>query len=784
MAGVTRSKLSQQSPLFDNICDLKGSQLPTYQDIIKCFLWQQWQLKQESKDNAPKSKISELIGMKVIKIYNSASIPTISVQQINAKIVEYYEKYRKLLKPYKSRKSVPSYLAKLNSFVDHSNSLFEFCACKCVDFDNCSCPKDKKIPVLERNFILDQRNERKMFIGNIDKIETSKMIKKAQRKTSIAERKVFLSQSTSRHDDPMSEEEDGSSSSELSLKLSKDEDYVPSISSVTRINSSKKTCDKSISKSSKSFKKLKLSSFAEACDRVGVSNRGAALLSSSLMEDITFHNTDSASVIIDKNKIQRERSNTRIAKQREEDGSSITSLYFDGKKDITCTIMKKGDKSYNQKVSEEHISLIAEPGKYKYFNVNIMNVINLLSPLQNIHILIFSDGKYLGHLVPTSGSARNIANDTIDYLTKKNVSLASLVAIGCDGTAVNTGVKGGIIRLIEETINRPLHWFVCLLHSNELPLRHLIDELDGRTSGPRGFVGPIGKQLLKCETKDVVSFKSIPSESISIENSDLSTDQKYLLDIYNAVREGEVTDQLAIRSPGKMHHARWITTANRILRLYVSTTTPTENLMLIVSFIMKVYAPMWFNIKRYWQVKHGPQHIFNMINLFKQQDLRVQKIVFPVLQRNAFFAHPENILLSMISDSRPHIRKLGWCRIKKARTTNSNSVRRFSVPPLNKQCEDYIDILNWRDLHEYTEPPITKNLTDEQINSYIDNPLVFEVDPYPIHTQAVERTIKLVSEACLHVASEQAREGYILNKLASQKRIKLFDSKKDFVLVK
>jgi len=37
MAGVTRSNLSQQSPLFDNICDLKGSQLPTYQDIIKCF---------------------------------------------------------------------------------------------------------------------------------------------------------------------------------------------------------------------------------------------------------------------------------------------------------------------------------------------------------------------------------------------------------------------------------------------------------------------------------------------------------------------------------------------------------------------------------------------------------------------------------------------------------------------------------------------------------------------------------------------------------------------------
>ena len=30
LAGVTRSNLFQQSPLFDIICDLKGSQLPKY----------------------------------------------------------------------------------------------------------------------------------------------------------------------------------------------------------------------------------------------------------------------------------------------------------------------------------------------------------------------------------------------------------------------------------------------------------------------------------------------------------------------------------------------------------------------------------------------------------------------------------------------------------------------------------------------------------------------------------------------------------------------------------
>ena len=36
---------------------------------------------------------------------------------------------------------------------------------------------------------------------------------------------------------------------------------------------------------------------------------------------------------------------------------------------------------------------------------------------------------------------------------------------------------------------------MCLLHTNELPLRHVFGALDGSTSGPDTFVGPIGKIL-------------------------------------------------------------------------------------------------------------------------------------------------------------------------------------------------------------------------------------------------------------------------------------------------
>ena len=72
-------------------------------------------------------------------------------------------------------------------------------------------------------------------------------------------------------------------------------------------------------------------------------------------------------------------------------------------------------------------------------------------------------------------------------------------ATGCEGTAVNTGTNGGIVRLLEIKLGRPLHWFICQLHANELPLRHLIKTLDGKTTGPSGCTGDIGKQLEDCE---------------------------------------------------------------------------------------------------------------------------------------------------------------------------------------------------------------------------------------------------------------------------------------------
>ena len=133
---------------------------------------------------------------------------------------------------------------------------------------------------------------------------------------------------------------------------------------------------------------------------------------------------------------------------------------------MTIKEEKKGEKCHRKKELEKHITLVVEPGS-----------------------------QYIGHYSLKFGSAERITKCLFEYAEENKIDVKELIVIGCDGTVVNTGEKGGAIRLVEMKLNRPVHHLICQLHANELPLRHLVENLDRKTSGSRGFTGPIGKQL-------------------------------------------------------------------------------------------------------------------------------------------------------------------------------------------------------------------------------------------------------------------------------------------------
>ncbi|GBM24584.1 hypothetical protein AVEN_157846-1 [Araneus ventricosus] len=108
--------------------------------------------------------------------------------------------------------------------------------------------------------------------------------------------------------------------------------------------------------------------------------------------------------------------------------------------------------------------------------------------------------------------------------------------VGCDGTSVNTGVKGGIIRNMKLILNPSLRWFMCQLHANEHPLRHLFAHVDRTTTGPRSLTGEIRKSLVGCEKLSVVSSSTIENTLCEVTNKKhLSTDQLYLMEICEVI---------------------------------------------------------------------------------------------------------------------------------------------------------------------------------------------------------------------------------------------------------
>ncbi|GBN89933.1 hypothetical protein AVEN_41128-1 [Araneus ventricosus] len=124
--------------------------------------------------------------------------------------------------------------------------------------------------------------------------------------------------------------------------------------------------------------------------------------------------------------------------------------------------------------------------------------------------------------------------------------------------------------------------------------------------------------------------------------------------------------------------------------------------------------PVWFAIKKSKYFTDGPKHVFQAIQTSRYLSDELLQVVDPVIQRNAFFAHAENVLLAMLVDEREHIWELGHRRILKARqiVPKKKTVRNFTPPKINFQASDYNEIINWNSCVVYP-PPMLRDLSED-----------------------------------------------------------------------
>ena len=92
--------------------------------------------------------------------------------ELRKKIEVHRVKLRNIIKKHGKDKD-----SAISEAIQESSNLFDIAACHCTVVYNCSCPRDCKVSELEREFLINQRNVRKMVIESLDKETTARLNK-------------------------------------------------------------------------------------------------------------------------------------------------------------------------------------------------------------------------------------------------------------------------------------------------------------------------------------------------------------------------------------------------------------------------------------------------------------------------------------------------------------------------------------------------------------------------------------------------------------------------------
>ncbi|GBN42114.1 hypothetical protein AVEN_169290-1 [Araneus ventricosus] len=107
---------------------------------------------------------------------------------------------------------------------------------------------------------------------------------------------------------------------------------------------------------------------------------------------------------------------------------------------------------------------------------------------------------------------------------------------------------------------------------------------------------------------------------------------------------------------------------------------------------------------------------------------------------------------------------------------------KFVIPAVNFGATDYVVLIDWQAFY-VTPPPVLRQISSHELLKMIpdDVPMNgWDFIRFPSHKQAVERIVKLVTEASRKRVEPQNWDGFIRATLESRKQMSQFESKKDY----
>lgn len=273
----------------------------------------------------------------------------------------------------------------------------------------------------------------------------------------------------------------------------------------------------------------------------------------------------------------------------------------------------------------------------------------------------------------------------------------------------------------------------------------------------------------------------MPPSSPDFDERSFSTDARNLLKLANAISTRSVSIDLANIKLGPIHHARWLTKAARILRTYITTDKPSKNLRILATYVMKVYIPMYFNVKYYNSMAYGSVLFFKFIQWTNYLPPNLLSVVHSVMSANCYFASSENVLLAMVCHNVKPIRQMAIDKIKHIRSDlDRTTLREYKKPKINFDCTHFSNMIDLNDDDILHEPPYTRDIPLQHLTEdYYDSDEVMINVEIPCHIQSTERNVQEMTRASKHV-TEKHKSGFIATSMESREKRPKTESKRDF----
>ena len=477
--------------------------LPTESDVVShsLFLKRERIASKEWKQNTPLGEIATKVTEDICELWSKTGIPHFGTSNrgrewVIKKTEKLITRSRDILKVPKERRNNVELLEQWGALFDISqcpHRVKKQCDCPQCSLphpENCNCLPEVRVPETWQGFLWDQREARVGCLTTVNrellKQERERMEHLVRDREKKDNKYMKLDKQKTRESadfgvasdselidsqgDRLSEGSGGGGGG--SVDECEDDSDIESDWEDIEVANNEVT----------EYNTLQLRRFSRECDRYKTSNRAGAKVANALLKDLGIVTAVDQKYLVCPNKLRRERikwGQKVVDKHNAEDKPD--GWYYDGKK---CATLVKDTKYVN-------VQIRGKRGRGSKTQVTTTGT--KVVTVDHYSVVCEPGGEYETHVNPNSGTGLDIAAEIVSTIRERG---GKCKVLGCDGTSVNTGIHTGSLREIQRELKSEAHQFVCLLHLNELFLRHRQTELDGPTTGPQAWEGPIGGALV------------------------------------------------------------------------------------------------------------------------------------------------------------------------------------------------------------------------------------------------------------------------------------------------